>query len=450
MKLKRILLRALLACSTPLVLPFTTNISASMETTAGTVQLSTVGFDVDTQGGYLYVISQARSGKNLTIINNTDPSNPTEIGSTLVGGFPYSIDVNGNFAYVGTDKGLIIVNITNPSSPRPIRNINPETKVTALEVSNNRLYTINKDESNRLFLQIFSLATPSTPSLKGKVQVGAGTSYDVKVANSKAFVVLQENAKLVSVDLTSETTPSVISKFTLSGIEPTHVDVRDTVAYVSLTNSDAIEVIDISNPTNIQSISTIATGDNPRDVKVYGDNLFVTNVLSNNVEVFNISTPANPDLIDTFVSLNQPRRITFSGAYASILSFTPNSTITNVELGTLFDIDNLPCQTIFSTSRVPNEYDSYSLVKAGQFSKITLKAHSNNNTTSLTFKGRVMDITNTPSNTCVVAIRNNNGIKKEIVEGGKVTKNGYELGTFLGIDSQGLAVFAVPAEALKM
>ena len=71
--------------------------------------------DVTVSGRYAYV---AAGGSGLQIIDISNPSSPTLIGTYNTPNFAYDVTVSGNYAFVadGT-SGLQIIDISNPSSP---------------------------------------------------------------------------------------------------------------------------------------------------------------------------------------------------------------------------------------------------------------------------------------------------------------------------------------------
>ena len=78
------------------------------------------------------------------------------------------------------------------------------------------------------------------------------------------------------------------------------VFVKGTRAYVASTNSDALEIIDVSNPASPSHLASIANGsggallDGAWSVYVFGNYAYVASRDSNALEIINIATPSSP------------------------------------------------------------------------------------------------------------------------------------------------------------
>ncbi|MEM6725179.1 MAG: hypothetical protein AAF598_14160, partial [Bacteroidota bacterium] len=100
--------------------------------------------EIQTSGGFAYVIGSSNSGGYLSILDISNP-NPILTATLNVGPSPIALSVSGNIAYVTDDftSRLSLIDITTPSAPSVITSISIGTPVIDLDVSGNFAYFFN-------------------------------------------------------------------------------------------------------------------------------------------------------------------------------------------------------------------------------------------------------------------------------------------------------------------
>jgi hypothetical protein len=185
------------------------------------------------------------------------------------------------------------------------------------------------------------------PVHEGSIQSGSGGAllnnpYGVFVSGNYAYVTSFGSNALEIVNISNPASPTHAGSI-VDGSggallnSPYGVFVSGNYAYVTSSGSDALEIVDISNaanPTHSGSIvdgSGVALLSNPCGVFVSGNYAYVTSSGSNALEIVNISNPASPTHSGSIVDgsggalLNSPYGIFVSGNYAYVTSYGSNA-----------------------------------------------------------------------------------------------------------------------------
>ena len=180
------------------------------------------------------------------IVNISNPSRPELIGSLSLNGFSTSVLVSEDYAYFGTGMlvRLIIADISNPTFP----------------------------------LQISSINFPET----GGGVFGIAKSDDI-------LYLAMSSAGVYSVDISDVSTPKVLDTLVIEYGQARDIVTKGNYAYVA--HGDGLKVLDISNPLNMQIITSIGSGYNSIDIN---DSLLFLGKGSGGIDVFKISDPLTP------------------------------------------------------------------------------------------------------------------------------------------------------------
>jgi hypothetical protein len=294
-------------------------------------------------------------------VDVSSPANPAYKGNIVTGGDtkltnPYSVQVVGNYAYLAsyTSGALEIINIANASIPAHFSyllkgstaSIPPKlTTPNSVYVSGNHVYAVGG--SNALEIVNISDTASPTPAHDGYLNNGDPTSetklaggHSVQVAGNYAYVVGGTTAgALEIVDISSSTHPvhvSSISNGAESGAvllnNPQSIFILGNYAYIASYSSNALEIIDISNPslpTHKGSLTNGAGGallGGAQSGYVSGNYAFVASVSSNALEIVDVSDPAHPKHKISVVNgaggakLYKPYSVFVSGNYVYVAS----------------------------------------------------------------------------------------------------------------------------------
>ena len=283
------------------------------------------GITAVTIGSSTYALAAAHGDDGVQIIDITDPSNPSPVAAVTdgVGGFEelegarYITTVTiGSSTYAlvtaSADGGIQIIDITNPSSPVPTAHIGDAAGVTLHDARGITTATIGSSvyavvATHDGLVQIMNITNPSEPALVATVRDGLG-GFDA-LGSARGI-----------------TTTTIGSS---------------TYALAAAHGDDAVQIIDITDPSNPSPVAAIRNSQDSRldgatgiATATIGSSTYalVTAQHDNAVQIINITDPSNPDSVafaqdgsDGFDKLRYPESIaiaTFgSSTYAIVAAF---------------------------------------------------------------------------------------------------------------------------------
>lgn len=218
-------------------------------------------------GNYAYV----GAGTRLRIMDVSNPSNITELGSCYVDG-ALDIKIANGYAYVvALTSGLKIVDISNPSNPFVVGSLDTPGYANGVDVVANRAYVC--DEAHGL--HIIDVSTPSAPSFIGNYN-SPGFANRVTVSNGIAFLA-DWSGGIRIVNVNNSTNPYELS-YIFPAAEARAVVYSNSVLYVGGPNMVcAINVANVSSPFELWSYSTEYNGTvySVNDMDLNGNRLFI-------------------------------------------------------------------------------------------------------------------------------------------------------------------------------
>ncbi len=280
-------------------------------------------------GIYAYIVTDySNTLPALEIIDISNPKNPLHKGRLTDGNgvmpyigsfFPgaWSIYVSGNYAYIASfdHNSLEIVDVSNPATPIHKSSLIDGEGGALLKgaysafVNGNYAY-VASNGSNAL--EIVDISNPAAPKHKGS--------------------------------LASATGGALLSS-------PTSVVVEYPFAYVASNGSNALSIVDISNPANPTQKATLVNGNGSTPYLSYPSSIFKlgkyvyvvsqgANALGfNALEIIDVSNPSLPTHVSSIkngdggVDLNFPNSVYVSGNYAYVAnSVGSNATFASLEI----------------------------------------------------------------------------------------------------------------------
>jgi hypothetical protein len=212
--------------------------------------------DLVSFGNYIFV--GAHNNYNMTILNAADRQNLSMVSSINVNGEVRGIDISsdGNYAFVTTQFGgghygnLTIVNITDIENP-----------------SIEGVYVADSVD-------------------------GACIYNDYVDSTQICFVGDYMEGRLDSVNCTNKSNPTLIQSYNICGSEGVHgVWANETRAFVATYKQDTFYLVDVSDPTSMSNLDTVAGGRADNAWWVYCENpplIYTTNAYSGTT-IYNIS-----------------------------------------------------------------------------------------------------------------------------------------------------------------
>jgi len=183
---------------------------------------------------------------NGQIVDNSTPSNPTLVSQYSFNGDGITVLIEDGFSYFGTG-------MTNDLFIADISNINFPLHQSWIDFT-----------------------------------IGHGV-FGMDIIDNTLFVALGNNGLICSIDVTDKSNPIMLDTLYISGGSCRDIVVENDFAFAS--HSGGLKIIDISNPSDMQLITSTGSGYNSIDI---GDNLVFLGKSSGGIDVFDITDPTNP------------------------------------------------------------------------------------------------------------------------------------------------------------
>ncbi|MDP2721068.1 MAG: hypothetical protein Q8O75_03960, partial [bacterium] len=249
-----------------------------------------------------YIVTLTRTGPDFFIYDVSTPSNPTLLGSRDLGANAYAVVVSGNYAYVATshnNRELTVLDVSNPSNPVLAGthfNAATGTDGRGIAVSGNTAYLVTNNNTTAPGYEFYSIniTNPLSPTLLGGLNLGAA-ARDVFSLGNYAYVASISNTQELQVIDISNPTPTFAGTYNSPGTSNGNsVHVVGTTAYIV----DArLNILDVSNPASISPIGSYNATGTPFGVYVSGNFAFLGhNQTGSHFKVIDISNPASPQL----------------------------------------------------------------------------------------------------------------------------------------------------------
>lgn len=300
-----------------------------------------------------YAFVAAYAEQTLTVIDVTNPANPTYVASVAtdkIGKLAYSkgifhaisytadslscissipvvlghisgpglpnfldgaweIAVRGNYCYISVqyDDGLTIIDISNPNNPiyaggiygaGPPNYLNTARGIDMLDDTHCCLSVWNNTDKS---FSIIDVSNPASPVIVGQTRHTDFVSIAMKISGSRAYLT-NNGAGLIIVDVSDITNPTLISLTNLF-TGGNRIDVVGDYAYVTDWSDNALYIVDISNPLLPFVAGSISGPGHPNyldlawGIYVKSNIAYVTAYNDNSLVLINVSDPTNPTLL---------------------------------------------------------------------------------------------------------------------------------------------------------
>jgi hypothetical protein len=182
------------------------------------------------------------------------------------------------------------------------------------------------------------------PGFAGRISDGAGGAsinfpYSIFVSGNYAYVASYGGNALQIVDITNPTTPLPKGKLINGGsallVQPNSVFVSGNYAYVASGGSNALEIVNVTDPANPVHAGSITDGTGgaaltaPNGVYVQGSYAYVVSRNSFSLEIVDVTNPAAPVHKGKIVGglLGSPWAVFVKGNYAYVASKQSNALV---------------------------------------------------------------------------------------------------------------------------
>lgn len=290
---------------------------------------------------------------NGDIIDNTDLTNPILISHFSFDGFGNQVLIDGDYAYFGTEMSndLFIADISNISSPLNLSTIDfiIGHGVFGMDISENTLFmALGSDDSNNGILCSIDVSNKNNPIVLDTLYMPGGQCRDIVVQNNYAYAAHYDGLKIIDI-----TNPSDLQLVTSIGSQYNSIDIGDNRVYLGKAFEETkIDVYDISEPTEpILDFSIPTTGGSVWDLKYHenliyiatnASGLFIYKIEDNvGIEMANFSNTTYSTSFGLCLQDSLVYLAFFSGV-AAILQYDPTGIATSNLRQTIDDLNIFP------------------------------------------------------------------------------------------------------------
>ena len=287
--------------------------TADWDTTAGTLGLP--AFSLESVGtasasgsvrsvglhGNVLIVGSVAAGNGLTVFDVTYPEFPLAIGF-LGGTIGRNLVVSGDLVYAASVFGLSIVDITDVTTPTLIGSIGFPQQAYGVAVGGRTAYVAARTAG----LQVVDVSDPTTPAILGSLLTPHANQVDV----AADIACIADVSGLIVADVSDATNPDSVGAYALpSAAEDVLID--GSIVYVA-TGLNGVYSIDISNPAFPALLDNfpMSAGGLRRD----GNRLYVS-AYTSGFSILDITDPANLSLIDSYDTPGNTYNIEVAGSY---------------------------------------------------------------------------------------------------------------------------------------
>lgn len=289
----------------------------------GTSSTGSTPKSVYVSGKYAYIVAQ--DSDRLEIQDISNPAAPALIGLVNTGTSPNSVFVAGRYAYVTADGADIeIYDISNKVSPMQVGTTTLcNSTCSAMYVSGSYAYGV--DNSGRL--GIVNISKPTAPVSVSITTPGFNVGSSIYIFGRYAYIADSDKNSLYIIDVTDPTSPSTMGSISLSN-NPASVYVSGRYAYIVGASGD-LNIIDISDPINPTLVSSTAFFEST-SIFISGRYAYIGNRNSDALDIIDVGDPTTPIVVGQVGIAGSPNSVFVSGRYAYIVS---NNQLEIVDIG---------------------------------------------------------------------------------------------------------------------
>jgi len=195
---------------------------------------------VDVAAGVAYVCDRSR----LSLFDITQPSNPTQLGSTPSSDEALSVVVVGDFAFIAAGAaGVDVVSVSDPADPHVIATLDTPGHAYNLHEHDGLLYVADGTGG----LQIVDVTDPASPRSLGNLPILNGREmFDVVVSEGVGYIAGGYEG-LITADVSNPAAPVRLATLDTSDV-PIGISIEGSFAY--LTSGSGVRIADISEPSS--------------------------------------------------------------------------------------------------------------------------------------------------------------------------------------------------------
>lgn len=255
----------------------------------------TIITDIYEKNNFLYV-NQSFSGVNIVDISNLN--DPVKVGNIPIQYFGpttaiHNIEVSGNYAYVPQGKWLRVVDISTPSIPTDIAVITPTNNYLGnITLSGNYAYITAGSDG----LLVVDISTPASPTLIGSLATPGYAQGIVKQGN---YVYITESSAVQIIDVSTPNNPVPVGTYQPANFYPSlNMVIAGNYLYLQDIYGDELHIINVSNPSTPGQTSILPLPSAGFDLYLSGSTLYLGTHF-NGLGIVNAANPASPVFLKT-------------------------------------------------------------------------------------------------------------------------------------------------------
>jgi hypothetical protein len=301
------------------------------------------GLGCDLDGNYLYVSLNLSPGR-FSIIDISDPLNPTEVGHCIMSAgppshqYPRAVSVLGNYAYVAlttpSPGALTVIDITNKAAPSEVATVTfnaGEGPAWGVFAYGTHAYVTTNQAPAKLI--VVDISNPLAPSEQGVVTFNAGENYvqDIVVAGVYAFMSTNTSpAIFLSANVTNPAAPARLAGVSFNAGENQSRGICFNAPYAycpTYTTPGSLVTWNCSNPaapSRVTATAFPAGRNNAQCARLTGSLVYCLSLaVSTSVCKLSVSNPASPSFVEYgFTLLGTLSWLGCSGDYAYAIDST--------------------------------------------------------------------------------------------------------------------------------
>lgn len=226
-------------------------------------------------------------------------------------GIPVDAVIQGSYAYVAANSGLLVLDISTPTSPVSVSFLDLPGYTGRVLVNGNYVYALGG-----VNLNIINISTPSSPSVAATY---TGQVHNIVFSGGYAYFLTDTGFSVM--DISNPLAPTEISSIPYNRSStngPIGMFMEANYVYVTDTLASLLRIIDVSNPASPTEVSTLAIV--RANVLTKSGNYLYLAASSNGLYVVDVSDPTAPSNVGSLSVWSQSVEV--SGNYAYVTTYS--------------------------------------------------------------------------------------------------------------------------------
>jgi hypothetical protein len=276
-------------------------------TRIGSLDITGEGDGVAVCGDCVYLADS----DSLQAVDISDPANPVAEQTILRGGRVDGVALRGSQAYV-VDGGLSVLDISNPSCPLEVGHCPLPTSWNARHVSVAGDCAFVSGDSG---LQTVDVSAPANPTVLGAYYLPSGYGQGLAVLGGYAY--LTDYYSMSVLDVSSPQSPTLLGS---CGTTAGSFGIAVSGSHVYLGGNEGLWSVDIADPARPSILQRLQTGGYPYSVVVAGNHLYAADAdyEGGRLMVLDVSNAAQMSQVGACAIPKDAERMVVSGDYAFI------------------------------------------------------------------------------------------------------------------------------------